>query len=272
MPYCKVQKADIYYEEIGEGTPIIMIHGYSPDHRLMKGCMEPVFEGRNGWRRIYLDLPGMGKTRNYDEIACSDDMLEAVQDFIQTVIPDQNYAIAGESYGGYLTNGLIHKDEHNILGAAFICPVIKPHHQDRTVPEHEVLKIDEDFISTLSQDELEDFRSNNVVLNKSTWERYNNEILSGIQMADHAFLDMVQESYAFSFEIGQQVFAKPSVFFLGKQDATVGYQDALELEEKYPRGTFAVVDQAGHNLQIEQPGIFHALVEDWLERTVTGIC
>ncbi|MHC8520751.1 alpha/beta fold hydrolase [Rossellomorea sp. H39__3] len=91
-------------------------------------------------------------------------------------------------------------------------------------------------------------------------------------MADHAFLDRVQESYGFSFEIGQSVFAKPSLFLLGKQDATVGYRDALELEDKYPRGTFVVVDQAGHNLQIEQPGIFNALVEDWLERMGTGIC
>ncbi|QHA38358.1 alpha/beta fold hydrolase [Rossellomorea marisflavi] len=272
MTYCTVNIADIYYEEIGQGTPIIMIHGYSPDHRLMKGCMEPIFNERHGWRRIYIDLPGMGLTRDYDGIKCSDDMVGAVHEFIQTVIPDQKYVIAGESYGGYLTNGLIHKDEHNILGAAFICPVIKPNHQDRTVPEHEVLKIDENFISTLSQNELEDFRSNNVVLNKSTWERYNNEIISGIRVADHAFLDRVQESYGFSFEIGQSVFAKPSLFLLGKQDATVGYRDALELEDKYPRGTFVVVDQAGHNLQIEQPGIFNALVEDWLERMGTGIC
>ncbi|MHC8520750.1 alpha/beta fold hydrolase [Rossellomorea sp. H39__3] len=165
--YCNI--ADIYYEEIGQGTPIIMIHGYSPDHRLMKGCMEPIFNERHGWRRIYIDLPGMGLTRDYDGIKCSDDMVGAVHEFIQTVIPDQKYVIAGELYGGYLTNGLIHKDEHNILGAAFNCPVIKPNYQDRTVPEHEVLKIDENFISTLSQDELEDFRSNNVVLNKSTW-------------------------------------------------------------------------------------------------------
>jgi pimeloyl-ACP methyl ester carboxylesterase len=60
MPYCKVSKAELYYEEFGAGKPIIMIHGYSPDHRLMTGCMEPIFNTREGWRRIYIDLPGMG--------------------------------------------------------------------------------------------------------------------------------------------------------------------------------------------------------------------
>ncbi|MEA0562741.1 alpha/beta fold hydrolase [Lysinibacillus irui] len=62
MPFCQIKKANIYYEVIGTGTPIIMLHGFSPDHRLMKGCMEPIFDGREGWKRIYLDLPGMGRT------------------------------------------------------------------------------------------------------------------------------------------------------------------------------------------------------------------
>ncbi len=31
MAYCKVHQAKIYYEEMGQGIPILMIHGYSPD-------------------------------------------------------------------------------------------------------------------------------------------------------------------------------------------------------------------------------------------------
>ena len=34
----------------------------------------------------------------------------------------------------------------------------------------------------------------------------------------------------------------------------------------YPRGTFAVLDRAGHNLQIEQETGFNALVNEWLDR------
>lgn len=46
----------------------------------------------------------------------------------------------------------------------------------------------------------------------------------------------------------------------------MGYLDAWQLLEKYPRATFAVLDMAGHNLQIEQPDIFEALVDNWLDR------
>lgn len=89
MAYYKVGQADIFYEDLGEGKPVIMIHGYSPDHRLMSGCMEPVFSERVGWRRIYIDLPGMGLTKNYNDISSSDEMLSAIIEFIETIIPDE---------------------------------------------------------------------------------------------------------------------------------------------------------------------------------------
>ena len=89
MAYCKARQAEIYYEEVGDGTPILFIHGFTPDHRLMSGCMEPIFTSRDGWKRIYVDLPGMGLTRNYKEISNTDDMLETLIDFIEVVLPNQ---------------------------------------------------------------------------------------------------------------------------------------------------------------------------------------
>ncbi len=266
MAYCKVRQAEIYYEDIGEGKPILMIHGYSPDHRLMSGCMEPIFTKRDGWRRIYIDLPGMGLSKKYNEISNSDEILNAVLDLIQEEIPNEQYLLVGESYGGYIARGIIQKQPEQILGAAFICPVIIPISENRTVEKHKILKIDEKFIGKLSKEELEDFRSNNVVLDEYTWMRYNQEILSGCKIGDEKFLNKVKEQYGFSFQVDQSDFNKPSIFLLGRQDSSVGYKDALDIINKYPRGTFAVLDTAGHNLQIEQPQLFNTLINEWLDR------
>jgi len=62
MMECKIKNISINYEIIGEGKPIIMLHGYYVDHRLMTGCMEPVLSSKEGFKRIYIDLPGMGKS------------------------------------------------------------------------------------------------------------------------------------------------------------------------------------------------------------------
>lgn len=266
MAYCKVGQAEIYYEDIGEGTPILMIHGFTPDHRLMSGCMEPVFRNRDGWRRIYIDLPGMGLTKNYHEISSSDDMLHAVAEFIQEVIPTERYLIAGESYGGYIARGMIEKEKEQILGAAFICPVIVPDAESRTVGEHRILKRDAEFIEGLKKAELEEFQSISVKLDEYNWLRYNKEIVSGCQMADEEFLSKIKNNYGFSFEFDHGSFDRPSVFLLGRQDSVVGFQDALSVIDKFPRGTFAVMDIAGHNLQIEQPELFNTFITEWLDR------
>ncbi|OIK11292.1 alpha/beta hydrolase [Bacillus sp. MUM 13] len=266
MPFCKVGQLNIYYEDIGEGIPVLMIHGFSPDHRLMKGCMEPVFKDSAGWRRIYIDLPGMGKTENYSHIRNSDEMAEAILLFIDTMLPDQPFLIAGESYGGYLARAIINNRKKQILGAAFICPVIFPEKEDRILPQHTVVFKDHQFVDTLTEEEAEDFSSNQVVLDEYNWVRYSSEVLSGCKIADQDFLSKIQDNYGFSFNPDEGLFEKPSVFLLGKQDSVVGYQNAIDLMDKFPRSTFAVLDRAGHNLQIEQSRLFTLHIIDWLER------
>ena len=48
----------------------------------MTGCLEPVFALRPGYRRIYPDLPGMGRSPAPESVASSDDVLAAVLDFV----------------------------------------------------------------------------------------------------------------------------------------------------------------------------------------------
>lgn len=266
MPECLANDVRIHYEMIGEGKPVIMIHGFSPDSRLMIGCMEPLFKDREGYQRIYFDLPGMGKTENYENVAGSDDMLETVLEFIDQIIPNQSFLIAGESYGGYLAQAVIEKKKAQIDGAAFICPVIIPEAEQRELPEHAVIYEDKNFLGKLSDEEKADFSSMGVVLDEHVWERYKKEIQSGCNCADDGFLAKIKQHYRLTLNIDHLFFEKPSLFLLGRQDAVVGYKDALEIIEHYPKATFAVLDRAGHNLQIEQEGPFNVLVNEWLDR------
>ena len=111
-----VKDVPIYYEIHGSGTPVVMIHGWSVDHRLMKGCMEPIFAAlETPWQRVYFDLPGMGKTKGPDWITGTDQMLAAVLEFIDGILPaPQHFLVAGESYGGYLARGVLKAREPRV--------------------------------------------------------------------------------------------------------------------------------------------------------------
>lgn len=265
---CQVRNIEINYEVYGEGRPIVMIHGFYPDHRLMTGCFEPIFESGREYKRIYIDLPGMGQTRGEAWIKNADIMLDIVIEFINSLIPNENFLLAGESYGAYLSRGIVHKMADRVDGLLLLCPCIIADARKRDRPPHRVLKRDADLLQKLSQAELEDFTSMAVVQTENTWKRYNDEILCGVSIANDAFLTNYQENgYAFSFDLDQDVtFEKPSLFLLGRQDASVGYKDAWPVQENYPRATFCVLDSAGHNLQIEQVELFNALVKEWLVR------
>ncbi len=71
---CKLKNATMYYKIYGEGLPIINLHGFMLDHRVLKGCMKPIFNKRSNFKRIYFDLPGMGKTKAEPWIKNSDHM------------------------------------------------------------------------------------------------------------------------------------------------------------------------------------------------------
>jgi pimeloyl-ACP methyl ester carboxylesterase len=265
---CTVHDVPIYYKSYGTGTPVILLHGYGSDHRLMTGCMEPVFALRPGWRRIYLDLPGMGKTPGREHIQSTDDMLDVVSSFIDAVIPGQPFLIVGESYGGYLARGIVLRKFEQVTGMALICPGIIVERSRRDVPPRTVLVENPQLLATLDPTDAEEFGLLAVVQNEDNWQRFRDEILSGARVADKAFLEKIKQRCEYSFDVDRlpQPFSKPVVFLLGRQDSMVGYRDAWHILENYPRATFAVLDRAGHNLHIEQMQLFDSLMSEWLDR------
>ncbi|HWR60849.1 MAG TPA: alpha/beta hydrolase [Clostridia bacterium] len=266
---CKLDGISVYYEEYGEGKPVIMLHGYYPDHRLMSGCMEPVFLKRQGYRRICPDLPGMGRTKGEPWINSADRMLDVVLEFIDRVIPGESFLLAGESYGGYLSLSLMHHMKQRIEGIFLLCPAVTAKRSKRNLPPHEPVIIDKELLASLSKEDAEEFESMAVIQSEDIWQRYRSEIYPGVKLADAPFLERIRnEGFEFSSdeEILKERFDRPALFLMGRQDSSVGYKDAWRILDNFPRGTFAVLDKAGHNLQLEQADIFNILADEWLDR------
>jgi len=259
----------IYYETYGEGRPVLMIHGFYPDHRLMVGCMEPIFASRPGWKRIYFDLPGMGGTKGELRIDCSDKVLEVLLGFVDHVIPHQRFLVVGESYGGYLARALVLRRPELVDGMVLICPLIHPKQERRRLPSRKVIVEDPTLMSEIDPSDSQEFASVAVIQSRENWERFRNEVLAGLRIADITYLERLgKNGYGLSFDpdSGTEPYDKPVLMLVGRQDTSVGYEDAWNIIENYPRATFAALDSAGHNLQIEQSQIFNLLISEWLDR------
>lgn len=265
-----VKEIPVYYEVRGSGRPVVNIHGWSVDHRLMSGCLEPVFAGKDDeWRRIYFDLPGMGQTPAANWINGSERMLEFVLAFIDAVLPGQHFLLSGESFGGYLARGVMKERRKLVDGLLLIAPVASQETKDDHLPEFKVLERDDALLASLNETNRGYLTGINVVQNMRVWERFKQDVLPALEVANYEFLEHTLSQhvpYPFDVDAVNEPYPQPALFVMGRQDNSVGYHDHWAFLENYPRASFVILDKAGHNLQIEQDVLFTALVREWLER------
>ncbi len=265
---CKLKDITVHYELFGEGRPIIMLHGWSCDHRHMVSDMEPLFRQRDGWKRVYLDLPGHGRTPGKDWITNQDKILDVVLDFIDNVVSGQRFVLVGASAGAYLARGVVHHRSALIDGLLLTVPVIVADDAKRHMPSPVTLVADPVLASELEATETELFQLA-VVQSRKVVDYMRANFPSTVRLATDFQAKLREpENYAFSFDVDAlpKPCPAPTLIVTGRQDSVVGYRDAWEILDNYPRGTFVVLDRSGHFLPFEQEGQFHALVSEWLDR------
>ncbi len=242
----------VYYESFGEGRPIVFLPGWGNANGEGRDVHEPVFAGREGWRRIYIDPPGTGKTPSRDWITDQDGMLEVIARVIDDAIgPDRSevgsgrsgvgpdraggglgrFAVAGTSAGGLHARGLVRRDPDRILGLMLRVPGVVVDRAARRLPEYRDLG-----------PQFEEARQEKQVKYYDPAE----------QQADLEFLSSIQsdvKKYGLSGDLRVRL-ESPALIVTGRQDTMTGYADAWGLLEDYPRATYAVLDFADHDLPV----------------------
>jgi len=245
----------VHYVEHGAGRPVLVLHGAGVDHREPEACFEPVFGGVAGFRRIYPDLPGMGRTVVPDGLRSAEDVLDTLLDFAAEVTDGTPYLLIGHSAGGYFAQAMATRVPGQVAGLALICPLLPGL---RDVPKHRVV-----IGSGLIGDD--EFRSYFVVQSPEMLERYERYVAPAAALVDQAALERIGQRWELALDHGP-AYAGPTLVVAGRLDSTVGYAAAVGLLDHYPHASLAVVDDAGHALPHEQPDLLRALVTDWLAR------
>lgn len=265
--------AIISYETIGRGFPVVHLHGYELDSTCMKYWFEPSFKKHKGYKRIYIDLPGMGNSLAKPELLNAEDMLEAVLACIRHILPAEPFALIGLSYGSYLGLRVAETSVTQVTKALFVVPVVKALYANRTLPAFRIGYQDTEFITSLSPEEFNDIKDWMVIQTETTFQRTQTEIQPTLQRGQKDFLQHFAAS-GYAFQDEAEFLSTPletqMLLVCGKEDIVVGYQDAVNYTVICPNADLVLLANAGHNLAIEQTDKFDLIVSGWLGKHKTN--
>ena len=203
--------------------------------------VEPAFKGQPGWRRVYPDLPGLGRSAGTPRIRSMDDYLEVVVEFIDRVSGGGRFAIGGSSFGAYLALGVARKRTSRLDGILLSVPEIN----------HSPLEDRRDaaFGTPGPSMRLHPVPGLPEYVEDTPW------------LQSLPFRDLGLPLYQ-----SPKPVQAPSLFLLGRQDAPFRFRKYWQLLPRFPRATFAVLDGATHALWADRPELAVALVRDWIVR------
>lgn len=225
------------------------------------------FVGEANWQRVYVDLPWAAGVSD-NSAASAQDVANGVVDEIRRHLGAQPFAVIGNSFGGMIARYVAHQLREQVIGLATLAGVFEPLHDARTLPARQVLHKNP-RVAAAAGLAREDYEEMTVVQTEATVAAFTRYALPGLRAADQTVIDRISANYALNVqpEIEHAApFEAPSLHVFGRQDHVTGYEDGWKLRDHYIRGTFAVLDAAGHNVHLEQHALTAALVKDWLVR------
>ncbi|MBO4902401.1 MAG: alpha/beta hydrolase [Lachnospiraceae bacterium] len=259
-------RTKLFYEEIGEGIPFLLIHGWAIDHRFLEDAMEPAFSlASKSFRRIYVDVPGMGVSEP-GLVKNGDGIVEVLMHLMDALSPGEKFYVGGNSFGAAVSRAMTAKYPDRLLGAVLLVPATSL--SVRLPVKEGGFRRDEAFLATLPEKERDAFCAMNVNLTAPAFERYQKGVYPSVQINENnEFMHHVLRG-SFSFDIDKALqkhpFKEPTLILTAKYDQAVGYEAQFTWLSDYPQSTYMVIDNAGHNVHVDQPECFVYAVAGWL--------
>ena len=253
----ETDKATIDYEEVGEGRPILFLDaGRIGDRSRGLGSLR----GSPWIARVSSRPAGHRPVVAKAELRRQDDVLEAVLAFIDRVLPDR-FVLAGTSGGAYLARAVAARRGSRIDGLLLRVPaIIADTARRRTLPSFRPLVRDDALMAALGAEERAVV--GDVLVQKRDYIEALGQRLSRARRAGHP---------GYCADRARNPRRSQTLRFVLRSDRSredlrgadadhrrparhhVGYRDAWDILESYPRATFVVLDRADHGWPMENP-------------------
>lgn len=264
--YVNVGNGYLYYEEAGEGTPLIFVHGHSLDCRMWDGQFY-VF-ARN-YRTIRYDLRGYGKSSPQSE----DYQFTHVEDLVALMdsLHIDKAHIVGLSLGGYIGTDMLGWFPERMLSA-----VLSSGNLRKSKGPSQPMTSDE---AALRDKEISTLKTKGVDVMKKEW--FEGLVASGGTLRDsirEPLWKMINDWDAWqplhkevrvtagmdAFEELKKKRPEVPVLILEGRSENNRFPEHPEILDYLPNAKMMIIDDCGHMLNMERPKEFNDVIEEFL--------
>jgi pimeloyl-ACP methyl ester carboxylesterase len=234
----------VYYQVVGQGEPIILIHGLSGSSRWWVRNIHALAEH---YRLYLIDLPGFGTMRRYRQRFALDEIASGIVSWMEAVGIKQAHLL-GHSMGGYICLWIAARHPERIKRLVLVSPAGIPH--KRSLPGYAfpllvaVCSLKPSFFSILISDAL---RAGPLTIVRAAQDLLTKDIR-----------DYLKEITA------------PTLLIWGEYDSLVPPALGDILKQEIRHADLLILKNAGHVSMFDQPKQFNAAVLTFLAANAIG--
>ncbi len=273
MPKASVDGVNLYYEEVGEGVPLVFVHEFAGDHA--SWAPQVRFFARR-YRTIAFDARGYPPSDVPDDPAAYSQQ-RAVED-IRGLLDHLGVGkahVCGLSMGGYATLhfGLTHPDRAlSLVVAGCGYGTGRDREAFRRDTAVVVRKFEEEGMAAVAKFYSQgparvQFRDKDPM----GWQEFHDRLAAGSARGHALTLRGVQMTRPSVFDLadGLAALRVPTLVVIGDEDEPC-LEPALFMKRKIPSAGLAVIPKSGHTINLEEPDAFNRMVLDFLTAVDAG--
>jgi proline iminopeptidase len=271
----RVNGTDLYYEVIGEGRPLMLMHGgLGLDHTYFRPWLDPLAAH---YQLIFYDHSGNGRSprpQGFDGVSHATWADEA--DALRAHLGLDRIVLLGQSYGGFIAQEYALRHPDRLDGLILLCTapaldypeVIFANAQRRGTPE-QIAVVAEDLGKPAENDEAFRRLWNTIV--PLYFKRYDPGIAEAVDTQTHYSAGAFNHSFGvclptYNTTARLPEISTPTLILSGREDWITPPEQGERMRALLPNAEFVIFEESGHFPFVEEQQAFLTTVEEWLAR------
>ena len=248
------------YKSSGEGIPLLLLHAFPLSSEMWKSeikSLEKIVQV------ITPDLPGLGNSPGQVKPSIQQMAFE-LADFLDSIKVKEPIILAGLSMGGYVALEFIRQFPQRVRGLGLFSTragADSPEAQEKRLKTIEGIK--KEGLEPLAASMLPNLIGKTTLETKPEIRReVSRMILKNKNDGIIAALLAIAKRRDSMESLGQ--IQCPTLIMAGREDALIPFSESEMMQKKIPGSQLHIFSQAGHLINLEQPGEFRDILEYFL--------